>query len=104
MKQRKYKKFIVWLKSVKTRTHLTFFIVFGLHKSDELEVGHVLSYYNKNQLPSLASTQLIFFYEIHIQQISGSSTTSWLNEYTISFPRDKDGKLDEENGIYDMKK
>ena len=62
MKQSKYRKFIVWLKSVKTRTHLTFSILFGLHKSDELEVGHVLSYYNKNQLPSLASTHLVFFW------------------------------------------
>ena len=34
------------------------------------------------------------FDEIYIQQTSGPPTTSWLNEYKVSFKGDKDGKLD----------
>ena len=43
------------------------------------------------------------FYEIHIQNISGLPKTSRLDEYNIFFPRDKDEKVDVENGIYNMK-
>ena len=71
-------------------------------KKEEVEIRHVPSYYDKNQLYSLESTQLVFFDQIYIQQINGPPTTSWLNEYKVSFPRDKDGKVDVENSIYDM--
>ena len=57
----------------------------------------------KNQLPSLSSTQLVFFDTINIQQSCGPSTTSHLNKYNISFPEDKEGKVDVENCVYDMK-
>ena len=63
-----------------TKTHFTFSMFFGLHKREEVEIIHDQSYYIKNHLPSLASKQLVFFYEIHIQQISGPTTTSQLNE------------------------
>ena len=49
----------------------------------------------------MESTQILFFDEIHIQQISGLLTTSRLNEYNL-FLRDKYGEVDLENGIYDM--
>ena len=39
--------------------------------------------------------------ESTLQNISGPPTTSRLNEYNILFPRDKYGKVDVENDIYD---
>ena len=64
-------------------THLTFSILFIIYKRDELEISHEPSWYDKEQLPSLTSTQLIFFYEVHIQQVSEPPMTSKFNEHKI---------------------
>ena len=72
-------------------------------KREEVEIRHVPSYYDKHKIPSLASTQLVFFDDIHIKKISGPLTTSRLNEYNFLFPIDKYGKVDVENDIYDMR-
>ena len=61
----------------------------------------VPSWYNKEQLPSLTSTQLVFFGEVHIQQVSGPPTTSKLDEHNIQLPRDEEGKIDVKSGKYD---
>ena len=49
---------------------------------------HVSSWYNKEQLPSLVSTQLVFFDGVHIPKVSGPPTTSKCDEHNIWFPRD----------------
>ena len=77
--------------------------MFGVQKMKEVEISHVPSYCEKNKLPYLALTQLVFFDETHIQKISVPPTTSQINEYNISFPIYKDDKMDVENGIYDTK-
>ena len=52
----------------------------------------------------MTSTQLIFFNEVHVKQVSGTPTTSRVNYYNILFPIDKEGKADVERGVYDMNK
>ena len=69
--------------NVNTKTCFTFYVFFGLQKNEEVERRHVPSYYDKNQHYFLASTQLVFFDQIHIQQISGPPTTSQINEYNV---------------------
>ena len=57
----------------------------------------------KPQLPSLTSTQLVFFDEVHVKQVCGPPSTSWLNECNILFPRNEEGEVDVERGAYDTK-
>ena len=64
---------------------------------------HVPSWYDKEQLSSLESTQICFFDESHIQQISGPPTTSMLNEPNIQFPRYEEGDIGVKSGKYDKK-
>ena len=66
-----------------------------------MEKNHVPSWYDKEQLPSLASTQFFFFDEVHIQHVSGTPTTSKCNQHNIRFPRDENGNIDVERGEYD---
>ena len=66
-----------------------------------MEIRHEPSWYDKEKLPSMTSTQLIFFNEVHIQQVSGPPVTSKLNEDNIRFPRDEEGNIDVKNGKYD---
>ena len=51
----------------------------------------------------MASTQLVFFHELHIQQVSGPPVTSKVNKHSIRFPRDEEGKMDVKTGKYDTK-
>ena len=37
------------------------------------------------------------------QKVSGPPTTSRVNDYNFSFPRDEEGKVGVERGIYDTK-
>ena len=55
---------------------------------------HETSWYDKKKLPYLTSTQLVFFYEVHIQQVSGPPGTSKVNEHNIRFPRYEEGNID----------
>ena len=66
-----------------------------------MEISHEPSWYDKEQLPSLTSTQLIFFDEFHIQQFSGPPTTSKLNDHNIRFTRYEEGNIDVKSGKYD---
>ena len=66
-----------------------------------MEIRHEPSLYDKEQLPSLTSTQLVFFGEVHIQQVSGTPVTSKLNKHNIRFPRDEEGNIYVENSKYD---
>ena len=74
-------------------------IVF-FYKRDEVELRHELSWYEKEQLPSLTSSQLVFIDEIHIQQVCVPPVTSKVNEHNIWFPRDEEGNVDVKNGQY----
>ena len=82
-------------------THFTLSILFVIYKIEEVEISHESSWYDKEQLPSLTSTQLVFFDEFHIQQVSGPPVTSKVNEHNIRFPRDEEGNIDVKNGKYD---
>ena len=55
----------------------------------------------KKKLPLLTSTQLVFFEKVHIKQVIRPAKTSQLNEYKFLLPRDKEGKVDVERGVYD---
>ena len=48
----------------------------------------------------MTSTQLVFFGEVHIQQVSGPPVTGKVNEHNIRFPRDEEGNVDVKNGLY----
>ena len=82
-------------------TYFTFSILFAKYKREEVEIRHVPSCYEKNQLPSLTSTQLVFFDEVHAKQVSGPHTTSRLNEYNVLFPKNEEGKVDVKRGVYE---
>ena len=84
-------------------TYFTFSILFAKYKREEVEIRHVPSCYYKNQLPPLTSTQLVFFDEVHVKQVCGPPSTSRSNECNILFPRNEEGKVDVERGVYDTK-
>ena len=68
---------------------------------EEVEIRHEPSWYDKEQLPSLTSTQLVFFDEFHIQQVSAPPVTSKLNEHKIRLPRYEERNIDVKTGEYD---
>ena len=49
----------------------------------------------------MTSTQLVFFDESHMQQVSGPPVTRKLNEDDTRFPRDEEGNINVETGEYD---
>ena len=61
---------------------------------------HVPSCYDKKQLPSLTSTQLVFFDKVHVKQLCGPPTTSQVNECNVLFPINEEGKEDVKIGVY----
>ena len=63
---------------------------------------HEPSWYDKEKILSMTSTQLVFFDEVHIQQVSGPPVANKLNEHNIRFPRDEEGNIDIKTGKYDM--
>ena len=75
-------------------THFTFSILFVIYKREEAEIRHEPSWYDKEHLPSLTPTQLVFFDEVHIQQVSGPPVTRNEDEHNIRFPRDEEGNID----------
>ena len=70
-------------------------------RSPPFLLRNVPSCYDKNQLPSLAPTQLVFFYEVHVKQVCGPPTTSQVNECNVLFPRNEEGKVDVKRGVYE---
>ena len=67
-----------------------------------METRHVPSCYEKTNLPSFISTQLVLFDEVHVKQVSGPPTTSRVNDYNFLFPRNGEGKVDVGRGVYEM--
>ena len=65
---------------VRIVTYFTFSILFAEYKREEVEIRHVPSFYDKTQLPSLTSTQLVFFDEVHVKQVCGPPSTSPSND------------------------
>ena len=57
----------------------------------------------KNQILSLTSTQLVFFYKVHVKQVCGPPSTSRGNEYNFLFPRNEEGEVDVKRGVYETK-
>ena len=74
--------------------------MFAEYKREEVEIRHVPSCYDKTQLPSLNSTQLVFFDEVHVKQVCGPPSTSHSNEYNIVFPINEEGEVDVERDDY----
>ena len=68
---------------------------------EEVKTMHVPSWYDKEQPPSLKSTQLVFFDEVHIQQVIRPPTSSKFNEHNIRFPRYEDRNINVKRGTYD---
>ena len=66
-----------------------------------MEIRHVPSCYDKYQLPSLTSTELVFFDEVHVKQVCGPPTTSRVNECNVLFPINEEGKVDVNLGFYE---
>ena len=66
-----------------------------------MDIRHVTSCYDKYRLPSLTSTQLVFFDEVHLKQVCGPPSPSRLNECNILFPRNEEREVDVERGVYD---
>ena len=81
-------------------THFTFSVLFVYYKREEVEIRHEPSWYKKEQLPYLTSTQVVFFDEIHVQQVCGPPVTSLVNKHNIRFPIDEEGNVDVKNGQY----
>ena len=84
-------------------TYFTFSILFDKDKREEVEIRHVTSCYDKTQLPSLTSIQLLFSDEVHVKQVCGLPSTSPSNEFNIVFPRNEEGEVDVERGVYNTK-
>ena len=66
-----------------------------------MEIRHVPSCYDKTQLPSVTSNQNVFFDKVHVKQVSGTPTTSRVNDYNVLLPRNKEGKVDVKRGVYE---
>ena len=66
-----------------------------------MEISHEPSWYDKEQLLSTKSTQLIYFNDFHIQQFSGPAITNKCNKHNVLFPRDEKGNIDVKTGKYD---
>ena len=65
-----------------------------------MEIRHVPSCYDKTPLPSLTSTQLVLFDEVHVKQVCGLPSTSHSNECNIVFPINEEVKVDVETVVY----
>ena len=84
-------------------TNFTFSIFFVIYKREEAEISNEPSWYDKEQLPSMTSTHIFSFNEVHFQQVSGPHVTSKVNKHNIRFPRDEGGNIDVKTGKYDKK-
>ena len=67
----KLQKKMVYIKIYNNSTYFTFSVLFAKYKREEVEIRHVPYFYDKYQLPSLASTQLVFFDRVHVKQVYG---------------------------------
>ena len=63
---------------------------------------YVPSCYHKNHLPSLTSTQLVFFDKVHVKKIRVPPITSRVIDYNVLFSSNKEGKVDFGRGFYEM--
>ena len=84
-------------------TYFTFSILFAKYKMEEVEIRHVQSCYDKTQLPSLTSTQIVLFNEVNVKNFCGPPATSLSNDCNIVFPRNEEGEVDVERGVYNTK-
>ena len=82
-------------------TYLTFSILLAKYKREEVEIRHVPTCYEKNQLPSLTSTQLVFFDKVHVKQVCEPPSTSRMNGCNVLFPRSEEEKVDVKRGVYE---
>ena len=72
----------------------------SLNTKGKVEIRHLPYCYDKTELPSLNSTQLVFFDKVHVKQVCGPPATSLSNECNIVFPRNEEGEVGVERGVY----
>ena len=104
--QREKSKFKIKFKDVNkynNSNHITFSVFFVHYKWEEVEISHVPSWYNREKLPYLKSTQLVFLDESHIQKFIGIPTRIKFNKHNLRFPRYEEGNIDLKSGKYDTK-
>ena len=75
--------------------------MFAKYKREEAEIRHVPFCYKKNKLPSLTSTQLVLYDEVHVKQVCGPPTISRGNECNVFSPRNEEGKVYVKRGVYE---
>ena len=75
-------------------TNFTFSILFIIYKKEEVEIRHEASWYDKEQLPPMTSTQIVLFNEVHVHKVGGPPVTRKVKEHKIRFPRDEEGNID----------
>ena len=92
---------MLYINKDKNSTYFTFSVLFAKYKREEVEIRHVPSCYDKYKFPSLTSTQIVFFDEVHDKQVCGPPSTSRSNECNIVFPINEEGEVDVERGVYD---
>ena len=61
-------KIIINKEKDKNPTYFTFSIFFAKYKREKIKIRHVPLYYDKNQIPSLTSTKLVLFEEVHVNE------------------------------------
>ena len=66
-----------------------------------MKIRHEPSWYDKEQLPYVTSTQIVFFDDIYIQQVSGLPVIINFNEHNIRLPGYEEGNIDVKTGKYD---
>ena len=49
----------------------------------------------------MTSTQLVLFEEVHVKQVIGPPTISWVNDYNVLLPRNEKRKVDVGRGVYE---
>ena len=84
-------------------TNFTLSVLLVICKRDEVEIRTEPYWYYKEQLPSMTSTQILFFDEVHISQVSGPPVTIKLSKQNIRFLRYEEGGVGVKNGKYDTK-
>ena len=74
---------MLYRKKYNNSTYFTPFILFAKYKREEAEIRHVPSCYDKKYLPSLKSTQLVLFDEVHVKKVYGPPSKILLNECNV---------------------
>ena len=65
-----------------------------------MEIRHEPSWYDKEQLPYMTSTQIVLFNKVHIQQVSVPTVQVEQKQHMVS-KKNEEGNIDVKTGKYD---